>query len=742
MLGSLTRSQRRVFKWLFGVAFFAAFFALIGTFASEIAYAQIDAGADVAEQAGLATTDVRILIGNIVKGFLALLGFVSVAIIMYAGFLWMSAAGNADQIQKAQRIMANAAIGLFIIAGAYTITAFIFNALTGGQSGFGIGGRGTNFQGIFQGTAGTDALGSGIIEYHFPEPGQKDIARNTKISITFKQPLVLSTVFKGYDDNGTYDIADDVIPPVLELNTDNFRIIPEEQLGSAGNGSLDAQFANRYPENAILINPAPKTEITAVPAEFSALARQTIVITPSALLGSPTADITYRVGLRGGANGVRVWDVQGAVGAVTGTPVQEPAFGRATAEGGYRWSFTTNTKLDKDAPKISAVVPSAPANPTLASAIVPRNQLVQMYFNEAVDPTRLSGEITLTGGTVSVRVEARCRAGETECDPRYQGTDFATVPGSYVLGNKYRTLEFTPSTLCENVSENSCGDKVYCLPKNVDLRVRAVAATVGDDAPLSTGTTGVVDMVGNSLDGNGDGEAVGPVSATLVDMFSLNTPQTTLATVSDTAVALYALANTVDLTAPVVIGIDPRSVSSSGSPDVSTPYAEGGPSGFPPTKPIQVDWSKVISVTSLRTGKEDDPRATLVLDSHECVKNGNDVCEPGKPCTCTPADAPWFFPDLGAPVAVQGGGEGSELSIYHRPFFTANELGYTEGDIAAFPEGAPRYVPQLRAKIKDVRQNCFYPSVGFSCPADVMNGPDGPSSCCDREAQNDFSCPP
>jgi len=186
---------RRIIKFGTPLALFALVFFVFHTASAQTQEAS-DAATQLASQTGLATTDIRIFIANIIKGFLVLLGFVAVVIILYAGYLWMTAGGDADQTKKAQQIMANAAIGLFIIASAYGITAFIFNALTGGQSGFGIGGGG-NFQGIFQGTAGTDALGNGIIEYHFPEPGQKNVPRNTRISITFKQPLVLSTVFRG-----------------------------------------------------------------------------------------------------------------------------------------------------------------------------------------------------------------------------------------------------------------------------------------------------------------------------------------------------------------------------------------------------------------------------------------------------------------------------------------------------------------------------------------------------------------
>lgn len=70
---------------------------------------------------------------SIVLGFLALIFLV---LTIMAGFKWMTAGGNDEEVKKAQTSLKNAVIGLVIVLAAYAITYFIFNTLpfSGGGS--------------------------------------------------------------------------------------------------------------------------------------------------------------------------------------------------------------------------------------------------------------------------------------------------------------------------------------------------------------------------------------------------------------------------------------------------------------------------------------------------------------------------------------------------------------------------------------------------------------------------------
>ncbi|HSD12578.1 MAG TPA: pilin [Patescibacteria group bacterium] len=774
---------------------------------THVVHAAVDVGLGFASATGLTTVDIRVLVGRIIRYFLGLLGIIAVVLVMYAGYLWMTAGGEAEKVDKAKKILTNAVIGLVIIVSAYAIVAFLFAAITG-QLGGGGGPSGPNphLTALFSGNRGQDALGNGIIDYHYPEPGQTDVPRNTKISITFKKPLVLSTVFKHYDDAGTFPTADDhlcagdppcpgdplvssLTNPVFELNTANIRLIPNESLSDAGSGSIDAQFDRRYcgeypcqPSNDFVEATAKVTPVT-VPID--PLQYQTLVFKPLEAIGSPSQDMNYRVALRGGDNGIKAW----VAPAAGGDPEQTLAFGRTFSDGGYFWSFTTSTLLDTTPPKIVAVVPTMATDPLHApSAVLDRNQLLQIYFNEAIDPTTASGFIgqigNCTGGTEAGKrctVNADCGGGGTcnitsggfsnvdvqaQCQDHTYGTTcvfnggaVGTVAGTLMLGNRYRTAEFTPAALCEGIAENSCGEQVYCLPKNVDLTVRALAATVGNPPPAAVIDNGVEDMVGNSLDGNEDGTAQGPKFPAQPGGRSLeyyrNNPSTDPAIVSstsDTAYWAYQVGSNVDLVVPKITVLDPPPQSDTPPPAPNTLYADG-PSNVPTTLSPSMTWSKTMSIGSMRTGGYvDSPgparyvpsTSTLVLRSKECAKDSADPC-PGPPksqCACTNIDPPGFFVDAGLPIEdpLVPGHYVTRVSFVHpaRPFYTANDLGYTEADIDMYKENIPLYVPIARAQMRDTKQNCFWPSVFKPAPAstDCSLGT-GQYSCCDRKGSED-----
>ncbi|MBT5338508.1 hypothetical protein HN858_02815 [Candidatus Falkowbacteria bacterium] len=86
---------------------------------------------DFQTQAGYASSDKNLveIVGNVVKIVLTLLGVVVLVIIIYAGFLWMTAGGNEDQVKKSKQWLINAVIGLALILAAYAISSFVVQNL-------------------------------------------------------------------------------------------------------------------------------------------------------------------------------------------------------------------------------------------------------------------------------------------------------------------------------------------------------------------------------------------------------------------------------------------------------------------------------------------------------------------------------------------------------------------------------------------------------------------------------------
>ena len=94
---------------------------------------------EIAKQSGFAVIatelpnkDPREIVAKVIKIFLSLLGTIFLVLIIYGGYLWMTAQGEEEQVTKAKDLIRNAVIGLIIILAAYTITKFIFEK--GGSS--------------------------------------------------------------------------------------------------------------------------------------------------------------------------------------------------------------------------------------------------------------------------------------------------------------------------------------------------------------------------------------------------------------------------------------------------------------------------------------------------------------------------------------------------------------------------------------------------------------------------------
>ena len=82
-------------------------------------------GVSYGQYSGLSRSDIRVTTARVINSILGLLGTVAVSLIVYAGFLWMTSAGNEDKASQAQKIIWAAAIGLLIIMSAYAITSYI-----------------------------------------------------------------------------------------------------------------------------------------------------------------------------------------------------------------------------------------------------------------------------------------------------------------------------------------------------------------------------------------------------------------------------------------------------------------------------------------------------------------------------------------------------------------------------------------------------------------------------------------
>lgn len=469
MLQSINKGQVKKFKTVAkGGLFLAAVLCFLFCFFIPVFAQPIDVGLNYAEQTGLPTTDIREIIANVIRVALGLLGIIAVVIIMYGGWLWMTAGGNEEQIGRAKKTLINGAVGLAIILSAYSIVLFVMNLL-------GIGGgnneRDYNYTpppGIMN-MAGTGAWGKIILD-HYPVPNQVDVPRNTKIAITFAKP-VDATSF-------TTEVTDETLGAeagamVFQLNNEVIKInalIPS----STVQGGYDKQLISGA---KVYLFPIETTTASGVTEEIF-----TIVIEPNDLLGDIKDNVNYEVwvdGLLKGKDGKSIF-----LGA------KSPY---------YHWYFTCSTELDNTPPHVVSVFPSKGATET-------KDSILEITFSEPVFPNA-QVSFTSTSGYYEDRVN--------NYPIVFIKNASSTVPlGTFKITNQYRTLEFNSTIEC---GTDACGNPKYCLPvcdkagadcKTDEYQVVFKTAPTSTNpekppftADLSSGN-GIMDMAGNALNGN------------------------------------------------------------------------------------------------------------------------------------------------------------------------------------------------------------------------------------------------
>lgn len=73
--------------------------------------------------------DIRLAILLIVQNILLFVGFVFVILLIYGGYLWMTAGGNEEQLTKAKKTIVNSVIAVLIIFLSVSITYTLNNIL-------------------------------------------------------------------------------------------------------------------------------------------------------------------------------------------------------------------------------------------------------------------------------------------------------------------------------------------------------------------------------------------------------------------------------------------------------------------------------------------------------------------------------------------------------------------------------------------------------------------------------------
>lgn len=322
----------------------------------------------------------------------------------------------------------------------------------------------------------------------------------------------------------------------------------------------------------------------------------------------------------------------------------------------------------------------------------PRNTVIQINFDEAVNPMQVSGTSEELAGYIRVVNLA---------------TD-ENVPGKFIVSNQYKTVEFISNNEC---GRNACGEKIYCLPENSQLKVELVAAnlsgcagnddcaskspynicgtngicqesTTSTNFPMaSTAFDGIMDMALNSLDGNRNSNAQGPAG-----FYNENTADTGE---GDSFKWSFFISDKIDLDPPLI----------------NSTNAANNATGINLSSSVSVNFNKVMMSGSLATGeaiinngKEDITHKLVNLWSFSSQPIGYWISNKGVDDSPADGEADW-----------------TEAFINHTDFADAT-----------------KYRAQVGSGVKDIYQNCFKPCDGPACTGENDSNP----SCCSGALSN------
>lgn len=101
------------------------------------ASSSVEEGLGQAGQAAGYTTNLELttIVANIINVILGLTGMAFVIILVYAGILYLTAAGEEGNVKKAKGLIKNSVLGIIIIVSAYAIANYVFTALTAVTTG-------------------------------------------------------------------------------------------------------------------------------------------------------------------------------------------------------------------------------------------------------------------------------------------------------------------------------------------------------------------------------------------------------------------------------------------------------------------------------------------------------------------------------------------------------------------------------------------------------------------------------
>jgi len=129
-----TRTKKLVSALIVTMAITGLVFAITPTIVSADAGSLIESGLETAAGDNYEDVSLSTYAGNVIGALLAATGIIFIVITVYAGVMYMTAAGDEAKVKKAKSMIVTSLIGIIIIVGAYAFTTFVVRELSDAAS--------------------------------------------------------------------------------------------------------------------------------------------------------------------------------------------------------------------------------------------------------------------------------------------------------------------------------------------------------------------------------------------------------------------------------------------------------------------------------------------------------------------------------------------------------------------------------------------------------------------------------
>lgn len=117
---------------LFVIALSVSFTLTAPVYAQGAATGRADELLTTVQEQAVGNTDpvtVDEIAGNVIAIALSMVGVIFIVLIIYGGYLWGTARGNEERVERGKKLLIEAVIGIIIIFTAYFVTAFVLQQL-------------------------------------------------------------------------------------------------------------------------------------------------------------------------------------------------------------------------------------------------------------------------------------------------------------------------------------------------------------------------------------------------------------------------------------------------------------------------------------------------------------------------------------------------------------------------------------------------------------------------------------